>query len=253
MGLPGQDPFGAVTGRHHLDVGEGREAAQDRGLDAEVDDADPPGPPTVGPRGGPTVGTLTRHRGDEVDAVGAGLGGGGGSQVGLRSGAEGTHHGARRADVAGEATRVDVGEARQAVACEEAVQAPGGAPIAGHRHQVPHHEAPAERSAALEVGVGDPVVADVGVGEGDDLPGVGRIGENLLVAGHHGVEHHLTGSDTARWLGTRHLALEDLAVGEHQGAGTPGLGHHRCASPSMTTASPASSVWRTLPLRRRPT
>ena len=39
---------------------------------------------------------------------------------------------------------------------------------------------------------GDAVVADVGVGEADHLAGVGRVGDDLLIAGQDGVEHHLT-------------------------------------------------------------
>ena len=35
------------------------------------------------------------------------------------------------------------------------------------------------------------VVADQGVGHGDDLAFIGRIGEDFLVTGHGGVKHHL--------------------------------------------------------------
>ena len=41
-------------------------------------------------------------------------------------------------------------------------------------------------------------VADVRAGECHQLPGVGRIRENLLIAGHGGVEHHFTGSQASR-------------------------------------------------------
>ena len=43
----------------------------------------------------------------------------------------------------------------------------------------------------LDVLVVDADIADVREGEGDDLPGVGGIGEDLLVAGHGGVEADL--------------------------------------------------------------
>ncbi len=39
------------------------------------------------------------------------------------------------------------------------------------------------------VGVGADV-ADVWIGERDDLATIGRVGEYLLIAGHGGVEHH---------------------------------------------------------------
>ena len=39
----------------------------------------------------------------------------------------------------------------------------------------------------------DPVIAHEGIGHGDDLPFIGRVGEDLLITGHGGVEHHLAG------------------------------------------------------------
>jgi hypothetical protein len=32
----------------------------------------------------------------------------------------------------------------------------------------------------------------MGIGQGDNLPGVGGIGKNFLITSHRGVEHHLT-------------------------------------------------------------
>ena len=74
----------------------------------------------------------------------------------------------------------------------------------------------AERPAGLEVGGVDAVVADVRVGERDDLPGVRRVGDDLLVAGQRRVEHDLAAGDPARRLGADRLALEHRPVGEHQ-------------------------------------
>jgi hypothetical protein len=59
-------------------------------------------------------------------------------------------------------------------------------------------------------------IADVGEGEGDDLPGIGRVGQRLLVAGHAGVEADL--AHLGR-LGAEAAAPEDGAVGEHHAAG----------------------------------
>ena len=36
----------------------------------------------------------------------------------------------------------------------------------------------------------DPIIAHEGIGHGDDLAFVGRVGEDLLITGHGGVEHH---------------------------------------------------------------
>jgi hypothetical protein len=41
--------------------------------------------------------------------------------------------------------------------------------------------------------VTDSVVPDQRIREGDDLTAVGGIGDRLLIAGHGGVEDHLTG------------------------------------------------------------
>src|SRR5262249_15925596 len=46
--------------------------------------------------------------------------------------------------------------------------------------------------------VGDPVVADQRIGEGDDLAVVAGIGDRLLITGHRGVENHLAGRRASR-------------------------------------------------------
>ena len=55
----------------------------------------------------------------------------------------------------------------------------------------------------------------MGEGEGDDLPGIGRIGQDFLIARNRGVEAHLAarvafGADT--------LAPDSGTVGQYQGA-----------------------------------
>ena len=59
-------------------------------------------------------------------------------------------------------------------------------------------------------------IADMRKGEGDDLRGVGRIGEDFLIAGHGRVE-----TDLAHRLAVRADAkrLDDFARGQHQHAG----------------------------------
>ena len=88
--------------------------------------------------------------------------------------------------------------------------------------------------------------------EGDDLTGVGRVGDDLLVPRQHRVEHDLTAGHAVGRCGTDGLTLEDLTVSQHQGrfgramptvpmrfAG--GFAQRR-ASPSTTTGSPARMV-----------
>ena len=61
-----------------------------------------------------------------------------------------------------------------------------------------HHHAGGEGLGGLVVLGVHPDVADVREGEGDDLPGVGGIGHDLLVAGHRGVEAELADRDARR-------------------------------------------------------
>src|SRR5690606_693838 len=62
---------------------------------------------------------------------------------------------------------------------------------------------------ALEVLAVGGRIADMGVGQGDDLPAVGRIRQDLLVAGHGGVEHHLAERPSGSADGD---AVEDRAI-----------------------------------------
>ncbi len=56
-------------------------------------------------------------------------------------------------------------------------------------------------------------IADVGIGQGDDLAGIGRVGEDFLIAGHGGIEHHLADGLP---LDTDGLAPEQVAVFKSQ-------------------------------------
>ncbi len=65
------------------------------------------------------------------------------------------------------------------------------APVARQRRRLPHDEAGHMRRLRLGITGRNAVVADLRRGHGDDLPGVGRIREHFLVAGHARVEHDL--------------------------------------------------------------
>ena len=54
-----------------------------------------------------------------------------------------------------------------------------------------HHQAARGDGGGLDVLAVGADIADMREGEGDDLPGVGRIGQRLLIAGHAGVEADL--------------------------------------------------------------
>ena len=75
----------------------------------------------------------------------------------------------------------------------------------------------ARRIHGLDVLVVDADIADMGKGEGDDLPGIGRIGEDFLIAGHRGIEadfaHRLTDGAKAGPSTTVPSAITSTAVG----------------------------------------
>jgi hypothetical protein len=76
---------------------------------------------------------------------------------------------------------------------------------------LPDHEAPHLYLFRLEVYPVDAVVADEGVGGDDNLPGVGGVGEHLLVADHAGIEDDLA---VAVGPGAEGVAFKDRAVGQ---------------------------------------
>src|SRR5690606_16120164 len=154
------------------------------------------------------------------------------------------------AEVAREAAGVDARDAGDPVADEVRGEVPLGPPAAVAAGGLPHDHPGAVRHVRLVVLGVHPVVADVGVREGDHLARVGRVGDHLLVAGEHRVEHELTGRDAAGGLGAERLALEGRPVGQHDRRVG---GAHLCASPSATTDSPNSNVCRTRPRTSRPT
>src|SRR3546814_17106905 len=59
-------------------------------------------------------------------------------------------------------------------------------------------------------------IAHVRIGQRDDLPRIRRIGEDLLVPGHGGVEHHLADRQAGRAHG---ISLEHGAVFERDACG----------------------------------
>jgi len=105
------------------------------------------------------------------------------------------------------------------VAGQPGVQVLGGAPV-GRLGDVGAQDAAARRRGQrLDIFAVGPDVADMGEGEGDDLAGVGRIGQGFLIPGQAGVEHHLAGRLAK---GSDALAPVHGTVGEHQHASRAG-------------------------------
>ena len=136
-------------------------------------------------------------------------------------------HGVRHAvdpNAAGERAGVDAGDTDDAARLEPVVEVAGRAVIRGLGDRgVQHHAARPRRGRhvhGLDVVLVGADIADMGEGEGDDLPGIGGIGEDLLVAGHGGVEAHLAHRMAGR---AEAHAFDHGAVGEHEQRGRLGL------------------------------
>ena len=98
------------------------------------------------------------------------------------------------ADQRGQRARVDAGNADDAARLQPGVEMFGGA-VVGRVGDVGLEHAAAHARRGRQVGRFDVFVigadiADVREGEGDDLAGIGRVGEDFLIAGHGGVEAH---------------------------------------------------------------
>ena len=129
----------------------------------------------------------------------------------------------------GERARVHPGDAGDPARAQPEVQPLGGAPVGRGGHVLLHHQAArGDGGRLLVLGIGADI-ADMGEGEGDDLPGKGRIGQGFLIAGHAGAEADLA---HRRRIGCRRAeatAPEHRAVGQHQGGGGAGRGLGRRA------------------------
>ena len=104
-------------------------------------------------------------------------------------------HGVRHAlgaDQAGERAGVDAGEPDDAARLEPLVEVPRRPVVRGVGDVGAQDDAARARRRrhvdGLDVLLVGADIADVGKREGDDLPGIGGIGQDLLVSGHGGVE-----------------------------------------------------------------
>ena len=211
VGLERADLVGRVVDAGTTVTRERAEASwrTDRRLDAVVEghDVRAPGPERVGRRAVVT----SRH---EVAAVGAARGARRGAR--RRSGRpvpKAPGSAPRPAQVPGQAASVD---ARRSPATpwldQEPLERPDGAPVRrpcalSSRTTTPAHHG----RARLVVERRHAVVADVRVGEGDDLAGVARVGEDLLVAAERGVEDELAARDTAAARSPRPISPRSVA------------------------------------------
>src|SRR5690554_3467203 len=91
----------------------------------------------------------------------------------------------------GQSAGVDVRNANNVVASQVVIQALLVTPAAGDQRQVTNDQAGGVDAVGFYVFVVHTGVADVRIRQGDDLAGVGRVGQDFLIAGHGSVEHYL--------------------------------------------------------------
>ncbi len=162
----------------------------------------------------PGIALLHRHDLGQIHALQSRKGARRGQGVVFRHARAGEDAAVLRAGVAQdarEATRVDLGDRHDAVALQVGVEGFLRAPVAREQRQVADHESRGVhrgRFGVLGIAAG---VADVRIGQGDDLSCVGRIGQDFLVAGHRRVEHDFADSPSFRTDG---YAAEDRSVRE---------------------------------------
>jgi len=110
--------------------------------------------------------------------------------IGKRFRGEATAHGTAGAEVFGQSAGIDAADAGDAPPGEVFIQGRGGAPVADYGAKFRDGETAQVGARAFFVHKIDPVIADFRVGHGDDLPAVGRVGQDFLVTGHGSVEAH---------------------------------------------------------------
>src|ERR1035441_9954236 len=89
---------------------------------------------------------------------------------------------------------VETGDDGYARAGEERVGGGIAAPIAGDGRKLADHETFNVGSPGFAVGGAGSVIADLGIGEDDDLAGIGGVGEDFLIAGESGVKDNFAAS-----------------------------------------------------------
>ena len=225
VGFVAEDLLGARRSRHHRDrAALAREAAQDVALGPVIDRdhavAGRGHPPEAGLRRPgrrvPAISPAAGHLAGEVHA--------GEPRPGPRLGFErgGVDRarlvvdqrrrlGAPIAQMPGEPARIDARDAHQIVGAQPVVEMPLGAVARRPGHLGAQHQPARGGGGRLEVLGVRADVADMGKGEGDDLPGVGGIGQDLLIARDRGVEAKLSHAPPASAQST---APENRAVGK---------------------------------------
>ncbi len=213
----------AGPGRQHRHLAAALgEHAQDIGLDAEIVGDDVKARRVLAavataqaPFGlAPLVALLDR---DDLGQVHAGQAGEAARQrdrlVGAGADGDGAVLGPLGAQDAGQLAGVDAGDGHDALLLQAVRQRLGRAEVRGQQRQVLDHQAGRVHARRFAVFAVDAGVADVGIGQGDDLARVAGVGQDFLVAGHGRVEDDFSGGVP---FGADRVSEKGGAVGQGQ-------------------------------------
>ena len=130
--------------------------------------------------------------------------------------------GAAHADTLGQRTGIDTRNADAAPCAHPVIEIAGRAERGCRRDRLAHHTAERVRIGRFDIVLVGADIADVREGESDDLAGVGRIRNHLLIARHRGVE---TDFADGYAFGAKALAPDHRTISQNQYAGRAfGLG-----------------------------
>ena len=130
------------------------------------------------------------------------------SRVLFDSGQDAAHH-AAAAQMAHQRARIEIGDDGDTGIREERAGFLIRAPVAGDGGELAHSKALDVRLPGFVIRGAGAVITDLRVGENDNLPGIGGIGEDFLVPGNSGIEDNFAGTFGGR---TKTPAFEDRAV-----------------------------------------
>lgn len=122
-------------------------------------------------------------------------------------------HGPLTAEYAGQGAGVHAFDPGDIILFQISVKLSLTAEVAAPAGQVPDDERLRPGTGGFIVLVVDAVITDERIAHHNALPGIGRIGQNLLIARHRGIEHHLT-DPVGR--GADAPSREDCAAGQDQ-------------------------------------
>ena len=119
-------------------------------------------------------------------------------------------------NVANESAGIDIPDDRDFVAIQIELGGFGGAPVRGDLRELAHNErfdVGTRRFFVVQIRAD---IADVRIGEADDLTGVAGIGENFLITGEAGIENDFTAAARNR---ASSASIKDAPVFECESGG----------------------------------